>query len=75
MSPRPPTDYGAARERRRRAKGSAPRASIHHAPPSPEPAVRHPHEEGAAPQVRLAATHQATLAVVPLDILRQYATD
>ena len=33
------------------------------------------HEEGAAPQVRLAATHQATLAVVPLEILRQYATD
>ena len=33
------------------------------------------HDEGAAPQVRLAATHQATLAVVPLDILRQYATD
>jgi uncharacterized protein len=33
------------------------------------------HEEGAAPQVRLAATHQATLAVVPFDILRQYATE
>ena len=30
---------------------------------------------GAAPQVRLSATHQATLAVVPLEILRQYATD
>ena len=33
------------------------------------------HEEGAAPQLRLAATHQATLAVVPLDSLREYATD
>jgi uncharacterized protein len=33
------------------------------------------HEEGVAPQVRLAATHQATLNVVPLAILRQYATD
>ncbi|MDZ7905326.1 MAG: DUF2237 domain-containing protein [Cypionkella sp.] len=31
------------------------------------------HDEGAAPQVNLAATHQATLAVVPLDILRLYA--
>ncbi len=33
------------------------------------------HEEGAAPKVRLAATHQATLGIVPLDILRQYATE
>ena len=33
------------------------------------------HQEGAAPKVRLAATHQATLAVVPLDILREHATD
>jgi uncharacterized protein len=33
------------------------------------------HEEGAAPKLDLAATHQATLAIVPLDILRQYATD
>ena len=33
------------------------------------------HDEGAAPKVRLAATHQATLAIVPLDVLRQYATD
>lgn len=32
------------------------------------------HSEGAAPQVNLAATHSATLAVVPLDILRLYAT-
>lgn len=32
------------------------------------------HEEGAAPEVRLSATHQATLAIVPLEILRQYAT-
>ena len=33
------------------------------------------HEDGAAPKVRLTATHQATLAVVPLEVLRQYATD
>lgn len=33
------------------------------------------HEEGAAPRLRLAATHKRTLDVVPLDILRQYATD
>lgn len=33
------------------------------------------HEEGAAPQVNLAATHSATLAVVPLDVLRLYAVD
>jgi hypothetical protein len=33
------------------------------------------HEEGAAPQVRLAATHRRTLDVVPLDILQLYATD
>ena len=33
------------------------------------------HEEGAAPKIRLAATHKATLAVVPLDVLRQHATD
>jgi uncharacterized protein (DUF2237 family) len=33
------------------------------------------HEEGAAPKVRLAATHQATLAVVPLDVLRTAALD
>jgi len=33
------------------------------------------HDEGAAPQVRLAATHARTLDIVPLDILRQYATD
>ena len=31
------------------------------------------HEEGAAPQVNLAATHKATLNVVPLDILQLYA--
>jgi uncharacterized protein (DUF2237 family) len=31
------------------------------------------HEEGAAPQVRLAATHARTLDIVPLDILRAYA--
>jgi uncharacterized protein len=33
------------------------------------------HDEGAAPKLRLAATHQATLEVVPLDILRLYALD
>lgn len=33
------------------------------------------HDEGAAPRVRLAATHARTLDVVPLDILRLYATD
>ena len=33
------------------------------------------HEEGAAPQVNLAATYSATLAVVPLDVLRLYAAD
>ncbi len=33
------------------------------------------HEEGAAPRVNLAATHQAALQVVPLDILQAYAVD
>ena len=33
------------------------------------------HDEGAAPQVHLAATHARTLAIVPLDILRRYAID
>ena len=33
------------------------------------------HEEGAAPQVRLAATHIRTLDIVPLSVLRGYATD
>jgi uncharacterized protein len=33
------------------------------------------HEEGAAPQIRLAATHRRTLTVVPLDILQLYAAD
>lgn len=33
------------------------------------------HEEGAAPQVRLAATHARTLDIVPLDVLRAYALD
>ena len=31
------------------------------------------HEEGAAPQVDLAATHRRTLDIVPLDVLRKYA--
>ena len=33
------------------------------------------HEEGAAPRIRLKATHVNTLYVVPLEVLRQYATD
>lgn len=33
------------------------------------------HEEGAAPQVRLAATHLRTLEIVPMAILRLYALD
>ncbi|MCC5988374.1 MAG: DUF2237 domain-containing protein [Pararhodobacter sp.] len=33
------------------------------------------HEEGAAPQVNLAATHRRTLDVVPLAVLRRYAVD
>lgn len=33
------------------------------------------HEEGAAPKVRLAATHKRTLDIVPLEILRLYAAD
>lgn len=33
------------------------------------------HAEGAAPRVRLAATHRNTLNVVSLDILRRYGTD
>lgn len=33
------------------------------------------HEEGAAPQVRLGATHIRTLDVVPLEVLQIYAAD
>lgn len=33
------------------------------------------HDEGAAPRIRLAATHRRTLDVVPLDVLRQHALD
>ncbi|MFQ6776896.1 DUF2237 domain-containing protein [Cereibacter sphaeroides] len=33
------------------------------------------HEEGAAPQVRLGATHRRTLDVVPLEVLKFYAID
>lgn len=33
------------------------------------------HEEGAAPQVRLGATHIRTLDVVPLEVLQAYAAD
>lgn len=33
------------------------------------------HEEGAAPQVRLKATHIRTLEIVPLSILKEYAVD
>lgn len=32
-------------------------------------------EAGRAPRVRLAATHEATLDIVPLDALKQYALD
>ena len=33
------------------------------------------HEEGAAPQIRLAATHARTLEIVPLEVLRAHALD
>jgi uncharacterized protein len=33
------------------------------------------HHEGAAPRVRLAATHQRALDVVPMDVLRDNADD
>ena len=33
------------------------------------------HEEGAAPQVNLAATHRRTLDIVPLEVLRAYALE
>jgi uncharacterized protein (DUF2237 family) len=33
------------------------------------------HEEGAAPRVRLRATHARTLDVVPLHVLQTYAAD
>jgi uncharacterized protein len=33
------------------------------------------HEEGAAPRVRLAATHIRALDIVPLSILKEYAVD
>ncbi len=33
------------------------------------------HEEGAAPKVRLSATHTKTLSIVSLDILQRYAAD
>lgn len=33
------------------------------------------HDEGAAPRVRLAATHQRALEIVPIDILRAHAAD
>lgn len=32
------------------------------------------HDEGCAPQVNLAATHQRALEIVPLDVLQQHAT-
>jgi uncharacterized protein (DUF2237 family) len=31
------------------------------------------HEEGVAPRVNLAATHERTLDIVPLDVLEAYA--
>ena len=33
------------------------------------------HDEGAAPRIRLRATHRRTLTVVPLDVLRLHALD
>lgn len=33
------------------------------------------HQEGAAPRVRLSATHIRTLDIVPLSILKEYAVD
>ncbi|WP_296420987.1 DUF2237 family protein [Pseudooctadecabacter sp.] len=33
------------------------------------------HDEGCAPQVRLAATHERALDIVPLDVLEQHATE
>jgi uncharacterized protein len=33
------------------------------------------HEDGAAPRLRLAATHQRTLDVVPFEVLELYADD
>ncbi|MGY6536352.1 MAG: DUF2237 family protein [Pararhodobacter sp.] len=33
------------------------------------------HDEGAAPRIRLAATHQRTLDVVPIEVLREHALD
>lgn len=33
------------------------------------------HDEGAAPQIRLSATHMRTLDVVPLRVLQLYAVD
>ena len=33
------------------------------------------HEEGAAPRIRLAATHRRTLDVVPMSVLLEHATD
>ncbi|MGA1269709.1 MAG: DUF2237 family protein [Gemmobacter sp.] len=33
------------------------------------------HEEGAAPRIRLAATHARTLEIVPIEVLRAHALD
>lgn len=33
------------------------------------------HEEGAAPKIRLAATHARTLDIVPLEVLKRHALD
>ena len=46
-----------------------------HERPTTTPAARflQAHEEGAAPKIRLAATHQATLAIVPLQVLQENA--
>jgi uncharacterized protein (DUF2237 family) len=32
-------------------------------------------EAGKAPRIRLTATHEATLEIVPLDLLKKYAID
>lgn len=33
------------------------------------------HDEGCAPRVSLASTHERALEIVPLEVLRRYATD
>jgi hypothetical protein len=33
------------------------------------------HDEGCAPRIRLAGTHQRALEIIPLEVLRQHAVD